>query len=195
MKKSVIIYSVIIAAALLSGCSKSDPSPAPVPTNPCSGITIVPVASKTNTITGQSVGTITVSSPIGSGFQYSIDGVTFQGSTNFFNLAAGNYTLTAKNASGCTGTATLTILSYGPKFFNVRNIVNGFCGPCHLNGTVNGGMNFDSDDAVVNAWDRIKIRTVDGIPSFMPAAPNAPLTAADKQKIVDWVNAGHRITD
>lgn len=194
MQKTIIIYS-IIAAGLISGCSKSDPTPAPAPINPCSGITIVPVASKTNTITGQSVGTITVSSPIGSGFQYSIDGVTFQGSTNFFNLAAGNYTLTAKNASGCTGTATLTILSYGPKFFNVRNIVNGFCGPCHLNGTVNGGMNFDADISVVNAWDRIKIRTVDGTPSFMPAAPNAPLTAADKQKIVDWVNAGHRITD
>jgi hypothetical protein len=29
----------------------------------------------------------------------------------------------------------------------------------------------------------------------MPEAPNSPLTAADKQKITDWVNAGHRQLD
>jgi hypothetical protein len=46
---------------------------------------------------------------------------------------------------------------------------------------------------VVNSWDRIKIRAVDGNPSFMPQG--GELTGPDKQKIVDWVNAGHRITD
>lgn len=193
--KKTIIFSVIITAVLLAGCSKSDSvAPAATP-NPCAGLTITPIAAKTFTITGQSLGTITVSSPIGSEYSYSIDGVAFQASTNFFNLAAGNYTLTAKNTSGCSGTVAITIIGYGPKFFNVRTIINGYCGPCHLNGTSNGGMNFDTDNAVVNAWDRIKIRTVDGNPSFMPAAPNAQLTAADKQKIVDWVTAGHRITD
>lgn len=190
--KFLLLISLI---SIFVSCSKTDTAPNPTTPNPCAGIIISPVATITNTITGQSVGTITVSSPIGAGFLYSIDGTNFQASTNFFNLAVGNYTLTVKNASGCTGTITLQIIGYGPKFFNVRNIVNGFCGPCHLNGSVNGGMNFDTDNAVVNAWDRIKIRTVDGTPSFMPPLPNANLTAVDKQKIVDWVNAGHRITD
>ena len=36
---------------------------------------------------------------------------------------------------------------------------------------------------------------VDNIPSQMPAPPNAMLTPVDKQKIVDWVNAGHRQSD
>ena len=193
--KKASIYSLIIAAVLFAACSKSDPPPVPVPVNPCLGVTITPVAAITHTTTGMTQGTITVTSPIGSGLMYSISGTAFQSSTNFFNLAAGNYTLTVKNANNCSGSTALTINGYGPKFFAVRTIINGYCGPCHLNGAITGGKNFDADSDVVNSWDRIKIRAVDGNPSFMPAAPNAQLTAIDKQKIVDWVNAGHRITD
>ncbi len=196
MKKN-ILYSVITFVVLFASCSKSDttPPPPPPPVDPCLGVTITPVAGLTHTITGQSLGTITVTSPIGSGFTYSITGVPYQPSVNFFGLAAGNYTISVKNANNCVGTKTVTINGYGAKFYAVRTIINGYCGPCHLNGAINGGKNFDADTDVVNSWDRIKIRAVDGNPSFMPAAPNAQLTAADKQKIVDWVNAGHRITD
>lgn len=194
MQKSRLL-PVLFLLGLFSACSKSDttPAPAPAPTNPCTGVTITPVAGKTHTITGQSLGTITVSSPIGAGYTYSIDNTNFQGSVNFFNLAAGNYTLTAKNGSGCTGTLGITINGYGPKFFAVRTIINGYCGPCHLNASTSGGKNFDLDTDIVASWDRIKIRCVDGAPSYMPQG--GELTAADKQKIVDWVNAGHRITD
>jgi hypothetical protein len=194
--KATIIISAIILTVFFAGCSKSDTTPVPPPpppVDPCLGVTITPVAGVTHTITGQSLGTITVTSPIGSGFLYSIAGTAFQPSTNFFNLPAGNYTLTAKNANNCTGSIPLTINGYGPKFFAVRTIINGYCGPCHLNGTISGGKNFDSDNSVVSSWDRIKIRTVDGNPTFMPQG--GQLTAIDKQKIVDWVNAGHRITD
>ncbi len=193
--KKTIIYTIIFSSALFAACSKSDTIPAPVPVDPCLGVTITPVASVTHTITGQLLGTITVTSPIGSGYSYSVTGLPYQVSTNFFGLAAGNYTLSVKNVNNCIGTATITINGYGPKYYAVRTIVNGYCGPCHLNGAVNGSKNFDADTDIVNSWDRIKARAVDGIPSFMPAAPNAQLTAIDKQKIVDWVNAGHRITD
>ncbi len=193
--KPVLIISCIFISIFVASCSKTDTTPAPTPTpiNPCLGVSLTPVAGVTHTTTGQTQGTITVTSPIGSGLLYSINGTTFQPSTNFFNLAAGNYTVTAKNANNCTGSASVTINSYGPKFFQVRTIINGYCGPCHLNGSVNGSKNFDSDNSVVSSWDRIKIRTVDGNPTFMPE--NGQLTAIDKQKIVDWVNAGHRITD
>jgi uncharacterized membrane protein len=195
--KKIILYSVIIMAIFYTACSKSDttPAPVPVPVDSCLGVVITPVANLTHTITGQSLGTITVTSPIGSGYTYSITGLPYQASVNFFGLAAGNYTISVKNAKNCVGTASVTINGYGPKFYAVRTIVNGYCGPCHLSGAINGGKNFDADTDVVNSWDRIKARAVDGIPSYMPAAPNAQLTAIDKQKIVDWVNAGHRITD
>jgi len=194
MKKPILLVTLLcfIVSALFPGCKKSDTTPVPAP-DPClAGSTVLPVAGKTHTVTGQSLGTITVTSPIGSGYVYSIGGA-FQGSTNFFNLAAGNYTLTAKNAAGCTTSVAVTINGYGAKFFAVRTIINGYCGPCHLNGSVSGGKNFDSDNDIVNSWDRIKIRTVDGNPTFMPEG--GQLTTPDKQKILDWVNAGHRITD
>lgn len=192
MKLIKKITAVIIIASLFAGCKKSDPAPPPPPVDPCKGVIIAPAANKAHTITGQSLGTITVTSPIGSGLTYSVGGA-FQGSVNFFNLAAGNYTVTAKNADGCSGTVAVTINGYGAKFYAVRTIVNGYCGPCHLNGSVSGGKNWDADNDIVNSWDRIKIRTVDGNPSYMPQ--NGQLTAQDKQKIVDWVNAGHRVTD
>ena len=195
-KKLTVPLFIGIVCMLFFSCKKTDTVATPAPTPPvnlCLGVTITPVAAITHSITGQSVGTITVSSPIGSGFLYSVNGTSFQGSVNFFNLAAGSYTVTAKNANGCSGTAAVTLNSYGPKFFNVRNIVNGYCGSCHLNGNTSGGKNYDADASIVAAWDRIKARTVDGLPSFMPQ--NGQLTALDKQKIVDWVNAGHRVTD
>jgi hypothetical protein len=193
-KPNKIFWGIVVFAGLYSSCKKSDTTPPLPPPDSCKGITIAPVAGKTNTITGQSLGTITVTSPIGSGYVYSIGSTTpFQPSVNFFGLPAGNYTVTAKNADGCTGIVAVSINSYGAKYFAVRTIINGYCGPCHLNGAVSGGKNWDTDDAVVASWDRIKARTVDGTPSFMPQG--GQLTAIDKQKIVDWVNAGHKITD
>jgi hypothetical protein len=192
MIKTLIFFSaIIILSGISTGCKKTD-TPPPPPPDPCASVTIAPLAGKTHTITGQSMGTITVTTPIGSGYMYSIGGA-FQGSPNFFNLAAGKYTLIAKNVDSCAGKIDVTINGHGVKFFAVRTIINGYCGPCHLSGAVSGGKNFDSDDAVVASWDRIKVRTVDGTPSFMPQG--GQLTAIDKQKIVDWVNAGHKITD
>jgi hypothetical protein len=193
MKKNTIFLATLLSVLLFVGCKKTDVTPAPPVVDPCVGVNIVPIVAKDFTITGQSIGAITVTSPIGSGFTYSIGGTTFQGSTNFFNLAAGSYTVTIKNANNCVGTVSTTIVGYGPKYYEVRKIVNGYCGPCHLNGTISGGRNFDADNSIVAAWDRIKARTVDGTPSFMPQG--GQLTAMDKQKIMDWVNAGHLTTN
>lgn len=187
--------SFLIAALLLTGsfggCKKTDSAPS-VP-DPCLTTVIKPMANLTHTITGQSIGTITVSSPIGNGYTYSISSAAYQPSTNFFNLPAGSYTIIAKNETGCSGKTTLTINGLGAKFYAVRTLINGYCGPCHLNGSLSGNKNFDDDNSIATSWDRIKSRTVDGSPSFMPQV--GQLTALDKQKIVDWVNAGHRVTD
>jgi hypothetical protein len=192
MKKITILSTIVFAFFI--GCKKTDVTPEQPPVvDPCVGVTITPVVTKDFTITGQSLAAITVTSPIGSGFTYSINGTTFQGSTNFFNLAAGNYTVTVKNANNCVGTTSTAINSYGPKYYEVKKIINGYCGPCHLNGTTTGGQNFDTDNSIVAAWARIKVRSVDGASSFMPQG--GQLTALDKQKIVDWVNAGHLTTN
>lgn len=71
-------------------------------------------ASVTNANCNSSNGIITAT---GSGgtvpYTYSINGVTFQSSNIFSGLAPGTYTVTIKDANGCTGTTTATIINVG----------------------------------------------------------------------------------
>jgi uncharacterized membrane protein len=135
-------------------------------------------------------GTITILQPQSDTLTYKLDNGNYQASWYFTNLAPGNYVVTVRNQKGCTDTTHVTIGNYGPKFAAVKQLILGYCGPCHLNGTVNGSMNFDSDASIVANKLRIKARAVDRIPTFMPEAPNSPLSLVDRQKITDWINAG-----
>ena len=56
-------------------------------------------------------GTVTVTSPLGAQYTYSINGTTFQSSPVFNNLPAGSYTITVNStaAGSCQATATTTI--------------------------------------------------------------------------------------
>ena len=188
---SSVLFAILLITTGIVGCSKKD-----TPTSdPCLGVSYDVQYFKTEAIGTSNNGTIAVTFPIGDTISYQLNSGAYQASPGFTNLAPGNYVITVKNQNGCTDTAQITILNYGPKYALVKQIINGYCGPCHLNGAVNGSKNFDTDASIVSSWDRIKARAVDGNPSFMPAAPNSPLTNVDKQKITDWVNAGHRQSD
>lgn len=91
--------------------------------NHCINTTIVTISnSPAPTVTASSTtaacnnvnGTITAT---GSGgiapLQYSIDGVNFQTGNIFTGLAAGNYTVLVKDATGCTNMVTVTVTSTG----------------------------------------------------------------------------------
>lgn len=82
--------------------------------NPCAGITIAVTATKTDATAGQSNGAISASATGGTGFTYSLNNGAFQSSGSFTGLAAGNYTVTAKNSNGCSGTASVTIGTVNP---------------------------------------------------------------------------------
>ena len=188
---SSALFAIVLISTAMLGCSKKD---TPIP-DPCLGVSYDVQYFKTEAIGSSNNGTIAITFPIGDTISYQLNSGVYQASPGFTNLAPGNYVITVKNQNGCTDTAQITILNYGPKYALVKQIINGYCGPCHLNGAVNGSKNFDTDASIVSSWDRIKARAVDGNPSFMPAAPNSPLTNVDKQKITDWVNAGHRQSD
>jgi gliding motility-associated-like protein len=56
-------------------------------------------------------GSINISTPLGSQYEYSVDGTTFQSSPIFNNLSSGNYTVTLKNTiTGCQSTSGTLIL-------------------------------------------------------------------------------------
>jgi large repetitive protein len=137
-------------------------------------------------------GSVTITATGGTGFTYNMNNGTYQSSNVFGSLAAGNYTFGVKDANGCVGTkaTAVAIGAAGPKFGTVRALLAANCAipGCHSGAAPQNGINFADDCTIVANSDRIKARAVDNNPSVMP--PTGALSASDKQKIVDWVNAG-----
>ena len=196
MKLKLIIPCLLSGSFLfISSCNKKDSPAPPLPPDPCIGVNYTIISTKTEAVGTSNNGTLTILEPRGDTISYKLNNGSYQPSWYFTNLAPGNYIVTVKNQKNCTDTAQVTILNYGPKYALVKEIIIGYCGPCHRNGGMDGGKNFDTDASIISNWDRIKARAVDNLPSQMPAPPNVPLTNVDKQKITDWVNAGHRQLD
>lgn len=186
-----------ITAKTADGCTGTRQFTLTNPTPACNGIAIVVAATPadaTPCVTPAN-GSIVATATGSTGFTYSINGTTFQASGTFNNLATGNYTVTAKDANGCTGTSNVSVGTAvaGPKFTAVRTLLDNNCVSCHNNTIANGGMNWTIDCNLVTNKDRIKARAVDNVPSSMP--PTGPLSQTDKNKITDWINAGGRFTD
>lgn len=105
-------YSIV--AKNSSGCTGSSSFTLTAP-NPCAGVTITVSGTVTNpTGPGASNGSIVANASGSTGFTYSINSGTFQASGTFSNLAAGNYLITAKDANGCTGSASFTLTAPNP---------------------------------------------------------------------------------
>ncbi len=108
---SAILF--FIATILISGsCGKGGTPPPP---NPCSGVTVAVSGTTANPTTlTASDGSITVTATGGSGFTYNLNGGVFQSSGSFTGLAAGSYTIVAKNSNGCTGSSTFILVGTNP---------------------------------------------------------------------------------
>ena len=161
--------------------------------DPCLGTAYDIQTVKAAAVGGINNGSITVIYPRGDTLKYAVNNGAPQDSPIFSGLAAGNYIVKVINQKGCSDTVHLNIPAYGAKYAPVKQLITGYCGPCHLNGGASGGKNLDTDSSIVATWDRIRLRCVNGLPTYMPQ--NGQLTTLDKQKITDWVNAGHRLTD
>ena len=56
---------------------------------------------------------VTVTSPVGAGYEYRLDAGTYQTGTSFTNVTNGNHTITVRNSSGCTTTGTTFSINCG----------------------------------------------------------------------------------
>jgi hypothetical protein len=209
MKKNQLLYTVLIfsftSAIIFNACSKGSGTMSP-PTDPCAGVTITVVGAATDADAGSSNGSITATASGSTGFIYSLNSGTFQTSGTFSNLAAGKYTITAKNANGCSGTTSTSVVAKnpgctvgqtpGPTFTAVKAIITTNCAVtgCH-NGTQ--APDYRVDCTIVDYADLIKQRAVDDASTAdqMPQPPRAPLAQADRDKITAWITAGKQITD
>lgn len=186
--------SYTVTAKNSNGCTGS--ANFTIAVNLCTGVTITVNATTTNSAPcGSPSGTINATASGSTGFTYSINGTTFQASGNFTNVAAGNYTVTAKDANGCSATQSVIVGNdvAGPLFSAVKTLLQNNCVSCHNNAIQNGGMNWAVDCNIVANKDRIKARAVDNTPTAMP--PTGPLSSSDKAIITNWIAAGGKYSD
>lgn len=108
MKKFILLFTLLVSTTIIIFSCKKDTV---TPTNPCNGITIILNTTQSAPATGQSNGSITVTATPNGSYTYSINNGTYQSSNIFNNLAAGTYTIMAKNADGCTSAASTVTLN------------------------------------------------------------------------------------
>lgn len=189
--------SYTVTAKSTAGCTGTGTFTLVNPAGICTGVIITVTGTSTiNVPCEANTAIVTISASGGTApYTHSINGINFQSSTVFNNVATGNYTVTAKDANGCTGSAVVAVLNQaaGPQFTTVRQLIQANCESCHNNTVANGGMNLSTDCSIVNNKDRIKARAVDGNPTPMPQGGLLP--ANERQKITDWINGGGKVTN
>ncbi|MEL1243248.1 GEVED domain-containing protein [Flavobacterium sp. DGU11] len=168
----------------------------------------VPTVTVVQPACGDPTGTITVNSPVGAGFTYDANGTGFQASATFTNLVPGTYTITAKNASGCTASvpviingapaipdapvvtivqptcsvATGSITITSPLGANLTYAIDG--GTFQASPVFNDVMPGNHSISVKNAEGCIGL-TSDIVVNAVPAAPDAPTGDATQEIAVD----------
>ena len=104
-------------------------------------------------------------------------------------MAAGDYTLFAKDGAGCEKSVAVTVaasIAAGTQFSAVKSLGASKCQRCHNNTLANGGMNFQVECNIITNKARIKVRAVDE--GTMPQS--GPLTATEKNIISNWITGG-----
>ncbi len=200
MKYRFLLYSsfIMVLGTCLSvvSCGKDDPD-VTGPGDDCAASGFAVTASATNTQGCGSLGTITASSTGGTGtvtYKLNANG-TYQSSAVFSNIAAGNYTVFAKNGNGCEKSTTVTVNSNnteGPLFTQVKQLLAARCVSCHNTSTQSGGKDWTVSCNIVNNKARINQRAV--VEGTMPAG-GPPLTQAEKDLIINWLTAGGDLND
>jgi large repetitive protein len=179
-------YSVVAKDA--NGCLSAS-STVTVGTN-CPTIS-TNVATTTTVKCSPNTGTVTITATGSTGFMYSLNGGSFQASNVFGTLGVASYTFTVRDANGCTaaGNTSVAQAPAGNLFTQVKAILAANCVTCHGGANPTAGLNFADDCTIVSQASRIKARAVDFNPSTMPPT-GVPISAANRQTIVDWINAG-----
>jgi hypothetical protein len=172
---------------LLWGCAKKETAV------PCTDFTVTAAGTASDPCLPQ--GIITVTNPAGPGFEYRAGNGNWQSSPQLGPFVAGQYNLTVKNSRGCTSTISVAIAANaaGPLFGQVKSLMAANCISCHSGTNPQAGLDWTDNCTIVNNWSRIQARAVDGNPSPMPQGGLLPLS--ERNKITNWIAAGHRFTD
>jgi SprB repeat len=108
--RASVFFLFLLFTSLSFSCGKGGGGGTTGGGDPCSGVTVSVSGTVSDvTVAGGSNGSITVSATGGSGFTYKLNTGAYQASGTFSGLVAGVYTITAKSATGCTGSKQFTV--------------------------------------------------------------------------------------
>lgn len=140
-------------------------------------------------------GSIQISSPVGANFQYKIDNQPFQNQPIFINVKVGKHVLVVKDENGCEIVKEVIVdtIQKGNTFLQVTQILANRCSSCHSGNNPHAGLNFTKTCDILNNWERIQARAVNGTPTPMPQAGLIPLE--ERNKITEWIANGHSYED
>lgn len=191
------LHFLIVIFSVLVSCKKEKKQDEPPQSPNCNSIAILFSANVRSTTECSSEGRIEIITSPNSGYLFKLNNGSFQTTTVFENLRPGKYAISVQSKEGCIKTDSITVGTIvqtpGFLFTEVKNLIAANCFTCHTGANPQGGLNFADNCTIVQAWDRIKARAVDGNPSPMPQQGLMPLS--ERNKITAWINAGHRLTD
>jgi SprB repeat len=129
-------------------------------------------------------GTVSITASGGSEpYSFILNGGATQSSPLFTNLAAGQYTLLAKDADGCSVQKSVSILT-GQAFSTIKSIINANCATSSCHGG-NISPDFRNNQTIQTNASKIANLTANG---SMPPLGN--LSASEVQSIACWVRDG-----
>ena len=152
----VAVGTYNVTAKNAAGCT----SPATSVTLNANPAPAAPTVNLTQPACGSATGTITVTAPTGTGMTYSINGSTYTNTSGIFTgVAAGTYSATAKNSSGCTSQGTSVTLNANPA--PVTPIITNNGNTLHSNAS-NGNQWYNQSVLINGATSQDYTATSDG---------------------------------
>lgn len=187
--KNNLLYAFFISTIVLTACKSKTTDEQP---DLCKGKNLVLTATVSASSKCSKNGSITARASGSSGFTFKIGTGDFGTDSVFNNLAPGSYSVSAKDKDGCTVQATFTVAensTHGPHFTAVSNLVTTACSnACHTSGKDGAPKGiFATDCGIINYKALIDEKAIQGT--------MGDLTPEDKQIIIDWFNAGGKVTD
>ncbi len=143
-----------------------------------------------DSVIGKSTGSISVEATRGNaGYEYSLNDGAFQSSGDFTNLPGGDYTVSVRDRQGCTNSVSLTLNEVEvPSFANViLPIIETSCSirSCH-----DGRRQLFEMLDYADILPRVSAIRLSVINRTMPTRGRTPLTDAQINSIVTWVDGG-----
>lgn len=129
-------FSALTAATYTVTVTDGNACTTTVPVTITQPTQVTVTATKVDATCGQPNGSVTATGANGTPtYTYSINGVTYQAGATFTGLASGTYTVTVKDANGCTNTTTISVVDLSGLTASITAQTNVSC-----NGGSNGSV-------------------------------------------------------